>query len=202
MGDQLAEMKTHLCACIAQADLAIVPGALQRQVHAALLPGAAELIERHRYWAESRGRFAVYQAGAPGCLLRRHMPQRHFIGQHHQAYAFQGLLRCTAHGQVGADHRHLGVKVDAGVFAGQHHVITRAAKVLAAALVHQRRLIRCCGQLSTTGAQEQFGMAHEGSTLDPLVGAWQRRHAARRLKGKGVAGTALVQRVIQVLQLR
>ena len=45
-------------------------------------------------------------------------------------------------------------------------------------------------------------MAHEGSTLDPLVSTRQRRHAARRLKGKSVACPALVQRVIQVLQLR
>ena len=130
------------------------------------------------------------------------MTQRQLIGQHHQANAFKGLLRCAAHGHISTDHGHLGVKVDAGVFTGQHHVVAGAAKIVAAALVHQWGCVRCRGQLNTTCAQEQLGMAHEGSTLDPLVCTRQRRHAARRLKGKGVAGPALVQGVIQVLQLR
>ena len=113
VGDQLAEVKGHLGAGLAHADLAAVPGALQRQVQTALVPGIADFIQRDRDRAEGGGRLALEKAKALGQLAGNQVAQRHVVGQHHQAYAFERLLRRGAHGHVSRDHGDFGLKVDA-----------------------------------------------------------------------------------------
>jgi hypothetical protein len=119
-----------------------------------------------------------------------------------QAHTFERLRRRGAHAHVAGDHGDLGLKVDAEVLAGHDHVVAGPDEVVAAALVHQRVAVKTFGHFGVARLAHQLHMVDEGRAVGPLVGARQRRHAARGLEGKGVARLALVQRFIQVLQLR
>ena len=202
MRDQLAEVEGHLRSGVAQADLAAVPGALQPQVHAAVLPGSADLVERDGHRAECGGRLALEKAEALGEFGRNQVAQADIVGQHHEANAVERLLGTRAHLHVAGDDRDLGFEVDAHRFAGHRHHVHRAEKIVAAALVHQRVDVEAFWHLGIARLAHQFDVVEVGRTVGPLVGPWQRRHALRRVERKRMACAALVERVVQVLQLR
>ena len=77
-----------------------------------------------------------------------------------------------------------------------------AEEVVAAALVHQRVGVEALGHLGAARLAHQLHVVDEGRAVGPLVGARQRRHALRRLEGEGVARLAVVERCVQVLELR
>ena len=78
----------------------------------------------------------------------------------------------------------------------------RAEQVVATALVHQRVGPEALRHLGVAGAPHQLDVVYEGRAVGPLVGAWQRRHAALRLEGERVPRLAVIQRRRQVLELR
>ena len=81
-------------------------------------------------------------------------------------------------------------------------VVARAEEVVAAALVHQRVGPEARRHLGVARPADQLDVVDEGRAVGPLVGARQRRHAARRLEGERVARLAVVERGRQVLELR
>ncbi|HOX91719.1 MAG TPA: hypothetical protein PLC54_02270, partial [Spirochaetales bacterium] len=66
MGDELAKVEGHLGPGLAHADFAAIPGRLQRQVDAALVPGVAQFVQRHGHGTEGGGRFALEKAKTLG----------------------------------------------------------------------------------------------------------------------------------------
>ncbi len=204
MGNQLAEVKGHLVARIAHADFAAVPGALQREVKAATLPHIAQLIQRDRNRAKRRGGLALEKPQALGQLIGNQMAQRHSVGQHDKAYAFQCLVWAGTHGHVGGDNGDLGFKINTKGFAGHHHVVAGADEVVTAALVHQGVGVESGGQFGDFGVAclaSQLNVVDKSRAVGPLVSAWQWCHALGCSKRKGMTRLAVVQRFIQVLQL-
>ena len=63
-------------------------------------------------------------------------------------------------------------------------------------------VVEALRHLGVARRAHQLHVVDVGRAVGPLVGARQRRHALRRIEGKGMARLALVQRVVQVLQLR
>ena len=99
-------------------------------------------------------------------------------------------------------HRDLGLEVDAKVLGGHHHIVARPQEIVATALVHQGVGVEGSWHLARSGSTHQLHMVDEGRTVRPLTGAGQRRHAACGIEGKSVAGLAVIEGVVQVLQLR
>ncbi len=194
-------MEGHFRAGVAHADLAAVPGALQRQVDTATLPGVAQLIGRHGHGAEGAGGLALEEAEAFGKFVRNQVAQRHVVHQHQQAHAVERLLGCATHGHVAGDDGDLGLEVDAEVFAGHHHVVAGADEIVAAALVHQGVAVEGGGHFAVAGGAHQLDVVQVSRAVGPLVGARQRRHAQGRIKGESVPRLALVEGDVEVVQL-
>ena len=201
MRDQLAEVEGHVLAGVAHTDLAVVPGALQRQVQASALPGVAEFVERHGDRAERGGRLALQEAEALGEFGRDQVAQADVVGQHDQPDAVQRLFGRSAHTHVAGDDRDFGLEVDAESLARDHNRIARAAEVVAAALVHQRVGVEAFGHFGIAGFSHQFDVVDVGGAVGPLVGAGQRRHALRRVERERMAGLAPVELVVEVFEL-
>ena len=125
MRNELAKMKCHVRARVAHTHLAAIPSALERQMQTTFFPRRTELVRCNRHRTECSGRFALKKAKTLGHFARNQVTQRHVVGQHHQSNAVQRLLGRAPHGDVGGDHGDLGLKVDAQVFAGQAHIVTR-----------------------------------------------------------------------------
>jgi hypothetical protein len=87
-------------------------------------------------------------------------------------------------------------------FVGADDVVARADQVAAVALVHQRVGVEARRHLGVARAPDQLDMVDERRAVGPLVGARQRRHAARRLECERMARAPVVQRLRQLLELR
>src|SRR3990167_6955799 len=201
VGDQLAEVEGHLGARVAHADLAAVPGGLHGEVHAAMVPGVAQLVQCDGHGAEGGGGLALEETETLGQLGRDQVAQAHVVGNHHQADAVQRLVGGGAHLHVAGDDGDLGLEVDAHGFAGHHDVVARADEVVAAALVHQGVGVEAFGYFGVARFSHQFNVVDVGRAIRPLVGAGQRGHALLGVKREGVARAAAVELVVQVLQL-
>ena len=196
VGNQLAQAPAHVGACVGHAHLAPVPAGLQGEVHAAVLPGVAQLVRRDGDGAERGGGLAGHGAPRLGGGRRGPLAQRGVVGQHQQAHGVQALLGRGAQGHIGHDGDQLAAKVDTPGLVGHLHVVARAAQVVAGALAQQR-----AGRFGQ-GGLHQLQVVGVGRAFDALARARQRRHALRRVKRERVARAAVVQRVVQVLQLR
>src|SRR3989344_3035142 len=201
VGDQLAEVEGHLGARVAHADLAAVPGGLHGEVHAAMVPGVAQLVQCDGHGAEGGGGLALEEPETLGQLGRDQVAQAPVVGNHHQAGAVQRLVGGGAHLHVAGDDGDLGLAVDAHGFAGHHDVVARADEVVAAALVHQGVGVEAFGYFGVARFSHQFNVVDVGRAIRPLVGAGQRGHALLGVKREGVARAAAVELVVQVLQL-
>ena len=201
MGDQLPEVERHFGARVTHAHLAAIPGALHREAGPALVPGIPQLIQRHRHRAEGGRRFALEKAETLGQLVGNQVAQAHVVGQHDQANAVQCTLGCAAHGNVAGDDSQFGLEIDAIGLICAHNVVAGADEIITAALVHQRLGVVVGGHFGIAGHAHQLHVVNVGRPIRPLVGARQRCHAHLGVKRKGVAGLALIQRVIQILQL-
>ncbi len=84
----------------------------------------------------------------------------------------------------------------------QHHVVIRTDEIVAAALVHQRIGPELQRHLGAARAPHEFDMIHIRGAVGPLEGARQRRHAVFGVERERVARAALIERVVQVEQLR
>ena len=195
-------MKGHLGAGVAHADLAPIPGRLQGQVQPAAVPGLAQFVQRDRDRAERRGRFALQKAEALGQFVRDQVAQAHVIGQHDQPDAVQRALGRCAHGQVGGNHGHLGFEVDAELLRRANHRVARAQEIVAAALVHQRVGVKTGRHFGLARGPHQFHVVDIGRPVGPLVGARQGRQTLARIEREGMARLAIVDGLVQVLQLR
>src|SRR6218665_229519 len=201
MGDELAEVKGHLRAGLAHADLAAVPGRLQHQVRTAMVPGRAELVQRHGHRAESSGRLGLQETEALGQFGRHQVAQRHIVGNHHQADAFERLLGRDPHLHIAGDDREFGLEVDAHGLAGQHHGVAGADEVVAAALVHQGVGVETFRHLGVARLAQQLHMVDVSRAIRPLVGARQPGHGGGGMEWEGMARAAGIELLVQVLQL-
>ena len=201
MGDQLAEVKSHLLACIAHADLAAVPGALQCQMQTAALPGIAQLVQRHGHGTEGRGGLALEEAEALGQFARYQIAQAHVIGQHDESDAVQCIPGIRAHRHVAGNDGDLGLEVYAHGRAGDDHIVAGADEIIAATLVHQRVGVEVGRHLGIARLAHQLHMVDVGRAIGPLISSRQRCHAALRIEGKRVAGLAVIEFMRQILQL-
>ena len=202
MRDELAEMKRHLRPGFAAAHAFAVPVAVQREVQAPALPGAAELVGRHRHRAEGRGGLGLQETEALGQLAGDELAQAPVVGQHHQSNRFQRLCRRRTQGHVGGDHRDLGLEVDAPGFIGKGRVLHGAEQVVAATLVHQRVAVEALGHRGAARFAHQLHVVEVRRAVGPLVSAWQGRHALAWVERESVARFAAVERGVQVFKLR
>ena len=151
VGDQLAKVKSHFGSGFAHANFAAVPGALQRHVQATAPPGTFsvenQLVGCNGYRAKRRGGLGLKKTKSFGQLGGNQVAQRHVVGQHHQPDSVDGMVWRCAHPHVCGDHGNFGFKVNAKGLAGHDHIVTRADKVVAAALVHQRVGIETFGHV-------------------------------------------------------
>jgi hypothetical protein len=201
VGDQLAEVEGHLGPGLAHAHFATVPGGLQRQVHAATLPGFAQLVGRHGHGAEGGGGLALEEAKALGQFIRDQVAQAHIVGQHDQAHTVNGVIGAGLHGHITGDDGDLGLEVDAKGFVGADHWVARADEVVTAALVHQGVGVKTAGHFRVARCAHQLHMVEVGRAVGPLVGSRQRGHALLRIERKSMARLALVERGVEVFQL-
>ena len=141
----------------------------------------------------------------PNCLassVGHQVAQAPVVGQHQQPHAVQRGVGAGAHGDVAGDHGQLGLEVDAPGGVGKDRVVAGAEQVVAAALVDTRVVHEVGRRLGAARAAEQVDVVGEGRAVGPLVGARQRRHAQLGVEGEGMARLALVQRLVQVFELR
>ena len=165
------------------------------------LPGIAQLVQRHRHRAESRGWFALEKAEALGQLIGNQVAQADVVDEHDQANTVQRIFGIRAHGHIAGDDGNLGLKVDTHGRAGHDHIVTGTDEVIAAALVHQRVTVEIGGYLGVARLAHQLHVVDIGRAIGPLVSTWQRRHAAQRVKREGMACLAAVELMRQILQL-
>ena len=209
VGDQLAKMKGHLWAGIAHADFAAIPGALHGHVQTTFVPGTFsvehEFIQSHCHGAEGGGGFALEKTKPFGQFVGNQVAQAHVIGQHHQTNALQRLRRRATHAHIAGDDGNFCLKINAKSLRDTGNRVTRADKVVAAALVHERVGVERRGHVGVARFAHQLDMVEIGRTIGPLVGAWQGGHALFGVKWEGMAqpaAMAAVECVRQVLQLR
>jgi hypothetical protein len=109
-------VKRHLGACLAHAHAFAVPVNPHGQVQTPVVPSLTQLVGRDRHGAEGSGGFALQEAEIFGEFIWDQAAQRHVIGEHDQANAFQRCIRGGLHRHVARDDRDLGLEVDAVVF--------------------------------------------------------------------------------------
>ena len=126
MRNELTEVKRHLGAGVAHAHALAIPVHPHRQVQAAMVPGLTQFIDGDGHRAERGSGFALHKAKVFCQLVGYQAAQRHVVGQHHQADAFQGFVGRGLHRYVASDDGDFSFKVDAVVGGHTHHVVTRA----------------------------------------------------------------------------
>jgi len=166
------------------------------------LPGVAQLVGGDGHGAEGGGRFALEETKALGQLVRDQVAQAHVVGQHDQAHGVDRVVGAGLHGHIAGDDGDLGFKVDAEGFVGAHHRVARADEIIAAALVHQGVGVKAAGHFGVAGGTHQLDVVDVGRAIGPLVGAGQRGHALLGVKRESMSRFALVERGVQVFQLR
>ena len=202
MRNELAKVKRHLGASVAHAHALAVPVDPHGQVQTTMVPSLTEFIDGDRHRAERGGRFALHKTKVFRQLVGHQTAQRHVVGQHHQADAFQGFIGRGLHRHVAGDHGNFSFKVDAVVGGDAHHVVAGAQKIITATLVHQRVGVVIGRHFGVARGAHQLDVVHVGRAISPLKGTRQGCHAHLGVEGEGVAGAALVQGLRQVLQLR
>ena len=146
----------------------------QRQRPAPLNPAGSQFVRRQCHGRKGAGESLRARRGPLGAGA---------VAQQQQAHAFEGPRRGAALGDVAADHGQCAGALQTRVGGAAAQWRARGAQIVAGALQ----------QLQTIATEAGLHM---------LVGARQRSQAALRIEGEGVAGAALVQAFVQILQLR
>ena len=145
---------------------------------------------------------AVVTGDVPMGVTRDEVAQADVVDQHDEPDRGARLLRRRAHRNVASHYRDLALEVDAPGLVGQRDRVARSEEGIRPALIHQRVGPEALRHLGAARLAHQLDVVDVGRTVDPLVGARQRRHAAGGVEVEMAARAAVVQAVGQFGQLR
>ena len=177
MRDQVRVIEAHVGAAVGLAEQGLVDVHADRALDAAAVPGRAQFVWRDGHRRERGRGLAVDEAEVLGDLRRDEIAQRDVVGQHDEADVLSCPVVRRAGRHVAKDDGHLGLEVDAPVFAGGMDGIAGADEVIGVALVHHRVFFRVGRHLGAACLAHQFGVRQVGGGVQPLVGARQGRGA-------------------------
>jgi len=124
------------------------------------------------------------------------------VGQQQQAYAFERLGRRAASGNVATHHGELGAEIQPMRGQRTRQQVVGAMEDGGIARRQQRPALQVLRQRHLASLGQPLDVAGVGQRTEPAGRPRQRRQAQRGVEREGVAGLAVVERVVEVLQLR
>ena len=136
--DQLAETKAGVSGGVELAEAHAVPVNPHADSSAAVAPGFAQFVRRHRDRSECSSWFGEKKTELLFQVAGTEIAQRPVVHQHQKPHMLQRVVTFDTHRHVAGDHRDFCLEVDAVLFFDKRHVVVATEKVVGAALVDQR----------------------------------------------------------------